>query len=90
MINDESRTSVEWFARNISATELLENNDANGIVEIVGDWVDENCDYDEDDDDDAFSELCFVFYEFWGCENIPSHSPEWDKFWNDKLMEEDG
>lgn len=89
MVTEQSRSDVEWFARDISATELLENNDANGIVEIVGDWVDENCDYDEDDDD-AFSELCFVFYEFWGCENIQSHSPEWDQFWNDKLMEEQG
>ena len=88
MISDEARSDVEWFARDISATELLENNDPDGIVEIVGNWVDENCDYNEDDDD--YSELCFVFYEWWGCENIPSHSPEWDEFWNDKLAEEQG
>ena len=79
-------TDVEWFAREISATELLEmSNTPSDICEVVGNWVEENCDYD---DEEEWSDLCFVFYEFWGCENIPSHTPEWDKFWNDKLEEE--
>ena len=82
---DQMKGEVEWFAREMTATELLENNDADGIVEIVGDWVESNCDYNTEDE---WSELCFVFYEWWGCANIPSHSPEWDKFWNDKLEEE--
>ena len=85
-MNSEAIADIEWFARDISATELMENNDADGIVEIVGNWVEENCDYENEEE---WSDLCFVFYEFWGCENIASHSPEWDEFWDNKVKEED-
>ena len=34
-----SVADVEWFARNITAEELLEMSDADGIVETVGNWV---------------------------------------------------
>ena len=80
-----SVADVKWFASDISASELLEMSDADGIVETVGDWVESNCDYENEDE---WSDLCFVFYEWWGCENIASHTDEWKEFWNQKLAEE--
>ena len=80
-----SVADVEWFARDISASELLEMSDADGIVETVGNWVEENCDYKTEQE---WSDLCFVFYEWWGCEDIGSHTPEWTQFWSQKLAEE--
>ena len=80
-----SVADVEWFAGDISASELLEMSDADGIVETVGDWVEANCDYENEDE---WSDLCFVFYAWWGCENIASHTDEWKEFWNQKLSEE--
>ena len=86
MITQEQRAEVEWLARDVSATELMNNNDADGIVEFVGDWIEDNVSYDTEDE---WSELCFVFYEFWGCQDIPSHTPEWTQFWTDKVREEE-
>ena len=80
-----SVADVEWFARNTSATELLEMSDADGITETVGDWVEANCDYDTEDD---WSDLCQVFYDWWGCGHLGSHTPEWHAFWQQKLSEE--
>lgn len=76
---------VEWLARDVTATELMEDGDANSIVEFVGDWVEANCDYETEEE---WSDLCFVFYEWWGCENIASHTEEWQQFWEQKVKEE--
>ena len=80
-----SVSDVEWFARDISATELLEMSDADDIVETVGNWVEANCDYDTEEE---WSDLCMVFYDWWGCGDIGSHTPEWQAFWQQKLLEE--
>ena len=81
-----SVADVEWFARETSATELMEMSDTpSAICEVVGDWVENNCTYDTEDE---WSDLCFVFYEWWGCEHIASHTPEWDAFWQQKVTEE--
>ena len=91
-MNPESVSAVEWFASSYSVTELLDeaNGSPDNIVEIVGDWIEEELGLDSSDDWQEWSDLCQVFYGFWGCLDIPSHSPEWDKFWNDKLEEEEG
>ena len=85
-MNEQSRQDVEWMASNHSAMELLEMGDPDAIVEFVGDWVEDNCDYSTEEE---WSDLCFVAYEFWGCAGIPSHSPQWDEFWFNKAKEED-
>ena len=82
---DDAIRDVEWFAGSWSATELLENNDAEGIVEIVGDWVEAECDYNNEEE---WSDLCQLFYDWWGCINLASFTPEWDAFWQQKLAEE--
>ena len=79
-------SEVEWLASSYSATELLETcGDADGIVEFVGDWVEENLDYSTEEE---WSDLCFVFYEWWGCAGIPSHTPEWEQFWLEQAKQE--
>ena len=77
---------VEWFARNISATELLDMSDTpSAICEVVGNWVENNCDYDTEEE---WSDLCFVFYEWWGCAHLDSSTPEWANFWTVMSREE--
>ena len=83
-----SNTSeVEWLARNYTATELMEmgGGNADNIVEFVGDWIESNLTYK---DEDEWSDLCVAFYEWWGCENLASQTDEWHQFWENKVKEE--
>jgi hypothetical protein len=66
--------------------ELLEGNDPDAIVEMVGDHA--SIYFSDEDDDDAWSDMCMMFYDWWGCLDLASSTPEWDKFWLDLLAEE--
>ena len=87
----EAINSVLWFAGSYSVTELMEEagGDADGIVEIVGDWVEESLHYDSTDNWQEWSDLCQVFYDYWGCLELSSGTPEWDSFWLSRAAEED-
>ena len=75
---DDIRDMHHW-AKSWSTVELLEND----IVELVGDQA--SC-YTEDDQ--IWSDFCMIAYDWWGCLDLASGTPEWDQFWSRKLSEE--
>jgi len=81
-MEDDIRDMEHW-SNSWSVTELMENNDADGIVEIVGDQASA---YTEDDD--IWSDFCMLFYDWWGCIDLASGTAEWDAFWEQRLAEE--
>jgi hypothetical protein len=87
MNKQEKIESMTWFAKSWTVTELLDegNTHPDDIPEIVGDWVDDEL---NPIDDDEKSELCSVFYNYWGSVGIDSHTPEWEGYWMNLLSEE--
>ena len=79
----EEIRDMEHWSQSWSVTELLDGNDPDGIVEIVGDQAST---YDTTEDE--WSDLCCLFYDWWGCLNLGSSTPEWDEFWMKRLSEE--
>ena len=73
---------------NITATEMLADGD---VCEWVSDYVEglmTEMDMDSDDDYDTFNQGCFMVYEHFGAGELDSSTPEWDKFWEDKMNQE--
>ena len=86
---EEAVRDVRQAAADISAHEILDGEDfphpyIDFVAEWVGEWISSSYTNEEED----WSDLCCVFYEFKGCLDLSSHNDEWNKFWLSELGDE--
>ncbi|QBP06115.1 hypothetical protein [Synechococcus phage S-B68] len=77
-------SSSDWSAETLCA----DGTDA--VVETVGAYIEEfmnsyGVDPDDDENEELYSDLCFMVYEFHGAEDLESGTPEWDAHWESLL-----
>ena len=83
----EAVRDVRGAAAHITAYEIIGDEEfpqpyVDVVAEWVGDWISSS--YTIRDDDD-YSDLCCVFYEFKGCLDL--HGDGWNEFWMNELKE---